>query len=479
MYRKSLGSWLKHWDFILLDLLCLQAAYIFSVVARNGWHMYHYNMYVEVCLVVALADICTVFFTEEYRGIMRRGKLQEARAVLVQVALVSGIEVLYLFLRQSAGDFSRLSFLVFVLTAFLLIYAERILWKKFLLCRRKNFYRKKGLLIVTTSDRAGEVVRTVLNNSYNELEILGLVLADRDDQVGSEMERIPVVCRMEDIPDYIQTLWLDSILIRLPEEIPFPSDMEETCVGMGITVHRSLAEEGKHSGNQEIDRLGGYVVLSTSIRMASPGQLVLKRALDICGGLVGLAITAVLTVFVAPAIWISSPGPIFFAQIRVGQNGRRFRIYKFRSMYVDAERRKKELMEKNQMQGYMFKMDADPRIIGSGPDGARHGLGWFLRKTSIDEFPQFWNVLKGDMSLVGTRPPTEDEWEQYQHHHRARMAIKPGITGMWQVSGRSDITDFEEVVRLDLEYIRKWNTWLDMKILFMTVFGELQKRGAK
>lgn len=479
MYRKSLGSWLKHWDFILLDLLCLQAAYIFSVVARNGWHMYHYHMYVEVCLVVALADICTVFFTEEYRGIMRRGKLQEAKAVMVQVALVGAIEVLYLFLRQSAEDFSRLSFLVFALTAFLLIYVERILWKKFLLCRRKNFYRKKGILIVTTSDRVREVVRTVQANSYNELEILGLVLADRDDRVGSETEGMPVVCRMEDIPDYIQTLWLDGILVRLPEEIPFPSEMEETCVSMGITVHRSLAEEGAGSGNQEIDRLGGYVVLSTSIRMASPGQLVLKRALDICGGLVGLLLTAVLTVFVAPAIWISSPGPIFFAQIRVGQNGRRFRIYKFRSMYVDAERRKKELMEKNQMQGYMFKMDADPRIIGSGPDGTRHGIGWFLRKTSIDEFPQFWNVLKGDMSLVGTRPPTEDEWEQYQHHHRARMAIKPGITGMWQVSGRSNITDFEEVVRLDLEYIRKWNTWLDLKILFLTVFVVLLNRGAK
>ncbi len=479
MYRKSLGSWLKHWDFILLDLLCLQAAYIFSVVARNGWHMYHYHMYVEVCLVVALADICTVFFTEEYRGIMRRGKLQEAKAVMVQVALVGAIEVLYLFLRQSAEDFSRLSFLVFALTAFLLIYVERILWKKFLLCRRKNFYRKKGILIVTTSDRVREVVRTVQANSYNELEVLGLVLADRDDRVGSETEGMPVVCRMEDIPDYIQTLWLDGILVRLPEEIPFPSEMEETCVSMGITVHRSLAEEGAGSGNQEIDRLGGYVVLSTSIRMASPGQLVLKRALDICGGLVGLLLTAVLTVFVAPAIWISSPGPIFFAQIRVGQNGRRFRIYKFRSMYVDAERRKKELMEKNQMQGYMFKMDADPRIIGSGPDGTRHGIGWFLRKTSIDEFPQFWNVLKGDMSLVGTRPPTEDEWEQYQHHHRARMAIKPGITGMWQVSGRSNITDFEEVVRLDLEYIRKWNTWLDLKILFLTVFVVLLNRGAK
>lgn len=146
---------------------------------------------------------------------------------------------------------------------------------------------------------------------------------------------------------------------------------------------------------------------------------------------------------------------------------------------MDAEERKKELMAKNEMQGFMFKMDADPRIIGSGPDGTRHGLGWFIRKTSLDEFPQFLNVLKGDMSLVGTRPPTEDEWSQYKHYHRARLATKPGLTGMWQVSGRSDITDFEEVVKLDMEYIKNWNIGMDIKIIFKTVWVVLRGSGSK
>ena len=135
-------------------------------------------------------------------------------------------------------------------------------------------------------------------------------------------------------------------------------------------------------------------------------------------------------------------------------------------------------MEQNKMQGFMFKMDADPRIIGSGSDGTRHGLGWFIRKTSIDEFPQFWNVLKGDMSLVGTRPPTVDEWEQYEYHHRARMATKPGITGLWQISGRSDITNFEDVVKLDMEYITNWTISEDIKILFKTVIAVVKGRGS-
>ena len=153
-------------------------------------------------------------------------------------------------------------------------------------------------------------------------------------------------------------------------------------------------------------------------------------------------------------------------------------MYKFRSMYMDAEERKKELMKQNEMKGLMFKMENDPRIIGSGADGSKHGLGWFIRKTSLDEFPQFWNVLNGSMSLVGTRPILQEELRQYELHHRARIAIKPGITGMWQVSGRSDITDFEEVVRLDTEYISNWNFGLDIKILFKTVIMVLKREGS-
>ena len=140
-------------------------------------------------------------------------------------------------------------------------------------------------------------------------------------------------------------------------------------------------------------------------------------------------------------------------------------------MYPDAEKRKKELMEQNRVSdGRMFKMEADPRII--------KGIGHFIRKTSLDEFPQFWNVLKGDMSLVGTRPPTVDEWEKYELHHRARLAIKPGITGMWQVSGRSEITDFEEVVKLDTEYIENWSIGLDLRLLLKTVLVVLKGSGS-
>ena len=221
------------------------------------------------------------------------------------------------------------------------------------------------------------------------------------------------------------------------------------------------------------------MVLSSNIRIAAPRQLFMKRLIDIIGAVAGLAVTVVLTVIIAPIIYMNSPGPIFFSQTRVGRNGRKFKIYKFRSMYPDAEQRKKDLMKDNQMNGYMFKMDADPRVIGSGPDGTRHGIGWFIRKTSIDEFPQFWNVLKGEMSLVGTRPPTVDEWEKYQYHHRGRLAVKPGLTGLWQVSGRSSITDFEEVVRLDVEYIQKWDMGLDIKILLRTIWVVLSGRGAE
>jgi len=189
-----------------------------------------------------------------------------------------------------------------------------------------------------------------------------------------------------------------------------------------------------------------------------------------------------LTVVIGPMIFINSPGPIFFKQTRVGKNGKKFKMYKFRSMYLDAEARKAELAKENRVEGgMMFKLDFDPRIIGSKrlPDGtAKKGIGNFIRDWSIDEFPQFFNVLKGDLSLCGTRPPTVDEWEKYELHHRARLAIKPGVTGLWQVSGRSNITDFEQVVELDKKYIREWNLELDFRILLQTVKVVLRKEGS-
>ena len=160
--------------------------------------------------------------------------------------------------------------------------------------------------------------------------------------------------------------------------------------------------------------------------------------MDVIGGVVGCGLTAILFMVIGPIIYLQSPGPVFFSQERIGQNGKRFRMYKFRSMYLDAEEKKKDLLEKNQVKdGMMFKIENDPRIIGG-----EKGIGGFIRRFSLDEFPQFLNVLKGDMSLIGSRPPTVDEWMKYKRHHRIRLATKPGITGLWQISGRSKINDF-------------------------------------
>ena len=199
-------------------------------------------------------------------------------------------------------------------------------------------------------------------------------------------------------------------------------------------------------------------------------MLGLKRFIDIIGAIVGLIVSAPIILLVAVPLLLESRGGLFFKQQRVGRNGRLFYMYKLRSMYANAEQRKKEFEEKNHMQGLMFKMDNDPRITK---------VGRFIRKFSIDELPQFYNVLRGDMSLVGTRPPTLDEFEQYSSHHKRRLSMRPGITGLWQVSGRSQIEDFEEVVRLDCQYIDNWSPGLDIKILFKTLGVVFTGHGAQ
>ena len=317
------------------------------------------------------------------------------------------------------------------------------------------------------------VVYNIRNFNYEMFHVAGVAVIDCD-MVGHDCgDSITVVANADTVADYVCREWVDEVFVNLPDDAPYPETLLNQLTEMGAVVHMKLAKTSNLIGEKKfVERLGIYTVLTTSINYATTKQLFMKRALDILGGLVGCLITLILTVILGPLIYIQSPGPIFFSQVRVGKNGKKFKIYKFRSMYMDAEERKKELMAQNDIKdGMMFKMDNDPRII--------KGIGNFIRDYSLDEFPQFWNVLKGDMSLVGTRPPTVDEWEKYEMHHRSRLAFKPGLTGMWQVSGRSNITDFEEVVRLDTEYIKKWSPGLDIKILFKTVAVVLGKVGSK
>ncbi len=487
MYRRGAQGWLKHIDFIMLDLVCLQLAYMLAYAARMGtFNVYASNEYLSINVVFLLADIIVAFIFNSFKNVLKRGFYKELAMTLKHIFLVEAVVIIYLFTVQKSITYSRI---VIYLTAVLYVcigYFTRIMWKKHLHKVLAVDNNKRSLLIVTESSMAEEVIRNVVENSYEGFHLAGLAVLDCD-MTGQDIGGIPVVACADNVADAVCHIWVDEVLISLPTDVSYPESLVEQFMEMGIVVHLGLyirkeADFSLKNQKQFVENLGNYRVLTTAVNYATPLQQFIKRSMDIVGGLVGLLMTGILVLILGPAIYIISPGPIFFKQERVGTNGKRFKIYKFRSMYMDAEERKKELLEKNNCKdGMMFKMDNDPRIIGTKimPDGTvKKGLGNFMRDWSLDEFPQFLNVLKGDMSLVGTRPPTVDEWEKYELHHRARLAVRPGITGLWQVSGRSNITDFEEVVKLDRKYITEWSMGLDCRILIQTVLVVLGKKGA-
>ena len=216
---------------------------------------------------------------------------------------------------------------------------------------------------------------------------------------------------------------------------------------------------------------GDNVYLTSAMKIATLRQMIFKRLMDIVLSIIGIILTGIVAILIYPIVRKEAPGPLIFKQTRMGQNGKKFQIYKFRSMYMDAEERKAKLLSQNELETtLMFKMDNDPRVTE---------IGRFIRKTSIDELPQFWNVLIGDMSLVGTRPPTVDEYEKYTPEQKRRLSFKPGITGLWQISGRSEITNFDDVVKLDVAYIDDWTIWKDFEILLKTIKVVLMRDGAK
>ena len=482
MYRKDSDGWLKHVDFMLLDIICLQLSFILAYALRGmGMDLYSDVLYRNMAVFLCLADLVVIFTAGTIKSVLKRGHYKEFVATLKQSALVGVLAIIYLFVIQEGQSFSRLILFTTVIIYLFLSYGVREIWKNSLHRKMENGGNKK-LLIVTSKAEAEKVVSNMQENNYARYSFAGVVVID-EDCIGQEICGVPVVATKSSASMYVCQEWIDEVLMVVPEHLPYPEDLIEQLTETGVTVHLNLAKIINKTGKKQfVEKVGNYTVLTTSLNYASFGQLFLKRLMDICGGLVGCIFTGIITLFVGPAIYIASPGPIFFSQERVGKNGKKFKMYKFRSMYMDAEERKAELMKENKLgDGKMFKMDFDPRVIGNKvlPDGThKTGVGDFIRRTSLDEFPQFFNVLKGDMSIVGTRPPLISETNLYEPRHKARLAIKPGITGMWQVSGRSDITDFEEVVRLDKEYIENWDIGLDIKILLKTVMVVAKKDGS-
>jgi len=482
MYSSKPQGWVKHADFIVLDILCLHAAFVLAYISRHGLeNPYADGLYLNVAMAYTAADFMVLIMNSTMKNVLKRGFYKEILQTGKHVFLVTLVISAFLFSVQRAEEYSRITFYLTAVYYAVISYLIRVVWKEVLHNSKKSLL-SSAVYIVTVSGRAEDVVRKFRQHSMGAYKIQGLCLLDQD-KTGETVSGIPVTASKETLVDYLCDKWVDEVFFSLPVNATYPAELINTITEMGIVVHvqveQMYVEEWQH---QTVEKFAGTTVRTLSMTMATPQELFWKRALDILGGIVGCIITLLLTVVLGPVIYIKSPGPIFFKQTRVGKNGKLFKMYKFRSMYLDAEERKAELMAQNRVQGgLMFKLDYDPRIIGceKRPDGTiKKGIGNFIRDYSLDEFPQFFNVLKGDLSLCGTRPPTVDEWDQYELHHRARLAIKPGITGMWQVSGRSNITDFEEVVELDKKYIREWSMGLDFRILLKTVLVVLGKDGS-
>ena len=464
---KKVTNTAKHIDFVFFDIISLVISFLAAYFIRidRADDLEYYDMYRDMGIIILVIYLVIIAFNNAHSNILKRTALREAWEVGILNAEIISVVFAILFASKSTVVYSRMLFAIFIALDCAVMFTLRTLRKLMLLSQFRNGKNTAKVLIVTYEKNADKIIENLKSQNTGYYEFKGIIL--EGESTATEICRIPVV-KMEGILDYVKENAINEVFIFVKHGES--GKLMSKFMIMGLTVHVGLDLELRNLSNVTIDHVGTYTLVTSTISRATVGELFVKRAFDILVGIIGLIVTAFTFVFVAPIIKIQSPGPIFFVQKRVGKNGHVFNMIKFRSMHVDADYQKAALMDRNEMSGPMFKVEDDPRCFP---------FGKFMRLASIDELPQFFNILMGDMSLVGTRPPTLDEFELYKTHHMSRLAMKPGLTGMWQISGRSKITDFEEVVKLDNDYIRNFSLPLDIKIIAKTFFTVLSRKGSK
>ena len=482
MYRRNSKSWLKHWDFILIDIVCLETAFLGAYFLRHAsGEMLNIQMYFKLGILLVVFDLLSMLINSSYKGIVQRMKWPELLAVIKHVTVAEIFMLLYVYVMKEAEDLSRTVFLLSWGMSIVFCWCTRLIWKKILrrhLLKRKN---QSNMLVISTSDHLDTCVKQLRGKIYRGFEISGVAILDEDVKNERIDANIPIIFGHDQLVEYVRQDIVDEVYIDTFKDKKELEELVQLFLQMGVTVHIGMGYLPENLPNYFMETIGDSYAITTSIKTASAIEIALKRLMDIMGGLVGIMLAGIAYIFVAPAIKKASPGPVFFKQPRVGKNGRIFYIYKFRSMYLDAEERKKELMEQNEMQGLMFKMENDPRIIGS-EKGPGKGIGNFIRRTSIDELPQFWNVFKGEMSIVGPRPERRyfiDQIEQQAPYYCMIYKIRPGLTSWGPIKvGYADTV--EKMVRrlnYDVVYIENMSLRLDVEIMFHTIGVLLNGKG--
>ena len=388
---------------------------------------------------------------------------------IIQAGVLSGAAVF--LLKQQA--LSRGFFITFLMVNLATLVLWKLIVRQILWHLRKEGYNYRGILIIGDRERAKAIRSKLENRKEWGLKVVGIVNVSNHDQnfIGT-LEGQPYCGNLSSMRHMLSKHVVDEILITsLDNKNELIGEVVQIAEEIGVRVRVILdLFSSKIFKSTAVDKFGENFALTLHTTHLDTRVAMLKRTMDIILAAFGMIVTAIVSIPIGILIKCTSKGPILFRQRRIGQNGRLFYIYKFRTMHVDAEKRKQELLRHNEMKSVMFKMENDPRLTPCGK---------FLRKFSLDELPQLFNVLRGDMSLVGPRPPLREEVAQYSPWQRRRLSVKPGLSGFWQVSGRNNVTDFDTVVKQDLEYIDKWSLWLDLKILFKTIFVVIFPHGAK
>jgi exopolysaccharide biosynthesis polyprenyl glycosylphosphotransferase len=337
--------------------------------------------------------------------------------------------------------------------------AERALIRRVMVwsAADRSPYGRRTLVVGTTA-AAAQFQRLLIMRPHWGSEIAGYLAID-----GSREQTFcekPVLGRMRNLEPLLDTMIVDDVVLAAPVEDDEVDRIVQACAERGLTFHTLVHVPAPPQARPYAEALGnGLYLMSLERTPQSVVPLLVKRLIDVAGGLAGVLVFGVAYLICAPLIKLTSPGRVLFRHTRVGQNGRLFVLYKFRTMRSDAEAQKAALAAANAMRGHVFKMRNDPRVTR---------VGRVLRRFYLDELPQFWNVLKGDMSLVGPRPPLPEEVAAYASYHRRRLSVRPGITGPWQARGNGVVADFEEIVRMECDYIDQWSLWLDILVMLRT-----------
>ncbi len=456
---------------MFIDAYCVIAAGYAAFFTKKVLSEWLWNMDGMLFVVSILIVLVVNNYVMERVGLYserRQSTMMALYGKIVQSVFIDFTVLFSVIFLMKWDSFSRAFLILFASYTVLFVAVERTIVLFY--CRQntgKKFHARK-ILITGDSKRSETVISMFKEHVSLGHDIVGFLPIEEGQEAVPSCPNIPGT--IANLPELLKKNPVDDVIFTLgPTRAVNMNTYIEVCEKMGITAKILPAMWETQGRRISVERYLNIPFLAVNSISLNVSGMMYKRILDIAGSLVGIVILGVIYPFVAIALKRESRAPVLFKQKRKGQHGRVFEVYKFRTMVPDAEQQKKELMAVNEMKGAMFKLEHDPRITP---------VGKWLRKTSIDEIPQFINVLKGEMSLVGTRPPTLDEVEEYQLDHFKRIAMKPGITGLWQVSGRNRITDFEQIVALDCRYIEEWSFFNDIKILFKTLYVVLKRKGA-